>query len=378
MVNPVTGVKYSILPPEMQGVMFISGYRGYGKSFLASQADLPDNIAFFDFESKGAGINTQLNFGTYRAITQESGGDPLKLFDIAYTAFANLEKDRYTVVVFDNVSPFEVALNAQASNRADHFAERYGLNAANVKAGRFGGTRAVANFMISEVCAGLHAKGVRLVIAVSHIKPRWSTGGPIPNKYNVKGADRWQELSILTLLLIPGDKPPVPSALVQKEQLGTIGIASNLTSEQIEAMKRGDAGHTIHRRLPPKISECTFQKIRWYLSNPADFDNLKSEEVPSQEESDPFEESLNQEQFELVKNMASVAEREQREQEEILKAMDAQALQNIMDEMAGECRDLEPPYTPKSVQEHLQGKGRTCTIPQAVSVMNKLQEKTNG
>lgn len=371
----MTEQRATILPAEVQGVMFISGYRGIGKSFLASQSDLPDNIAFFDFESKGAGINAQLSFGMYRALTQEAGDDPLELFNLTWSTLAHLEANRYTAVIFDNVSPLEIALNAHASNNAERLAERYGLNVKNVKAGRFGGTRSIVNFLISDMCAALHHKGVKLIIATSHIKPRWSTGGPIPNKYNVKGADRWQELSILTLLLIPGDNPPIPSAIVQKEQLGTIGIPSNPTPEQIEAMRKGEAGHTVGRRLPPKISKCTFQKIRWYLQHPADFDNLREEEIPSFEESDPFNESLNAEQFALVKDMVSSAEREAREQEEVLKAMDVQAQQNAVDELVKEARELEPPYTPVSVQGYLKEKGISCTVPQAVQVMNELAKE---
>ncbi|GAG33352.1 unnamed protein product, partial [marine sediment metagenome] len=161
MTNPQEGIiqnnakqpPVSILPPEMVGVCSISGYRGSGKSFLASQADLPDNIAYFDFESKGAGINTQLNFGEYRALTQETSGDPLALYKATNMAFTSIPHNRFTVAVLDNVSPFELALNAEAANNAETYAQRYGLNLKNVKAGRFGGTRAIVNFMISDLCA---------------------------------------------------------------------------------------------------------------------------------------------------------------------------------------------------------------------------------
>jgi hypothetical protein len=359
----------------MTGAMFISGYRGFGKSFLASQADLPDNIAFFDFESKGAGIDSQLNFGMYKALTQETEGEPMRLHAETFSTIAGIEPNRFTVAVFDNISPMEIAFNAYAATNAENLARLYGLNPKNVKANRFGGTRAIVNSMISDMCAGLHSKGIRLIIATSHIKPRWSTGGPIPNKFNVKGADRWQELSILTLLLIPGNKPPVPSALVQKEQLGIISIPDNPTPEQILAMQRGELGHSISRRLPPKISECTFQKIRWYLNNPADFDNLEAEEMPSFEESDPFAATLNKEQFNLVKDMTSLAEREEREAEEALQAMEQAQIQNLTAELAEKCSDLQPPFTPVSIMEHLGEKGEKITPPQAVAVMQKLQEK---
>lgn len=370
----MTEQRTSILPAEMAGVMFITGYRGVGKSFLASQADLPDNILFLDFESKGKGIDAQLNFGRYRALTQETDGDPMRLHAETFSTLANVEPNRFTVAIFDNVSPMEIAFNAYAADNADNLAKLYGLNAKNVKANRFGGTKPIVNSMISDMCAGLHAKGVRLIIATSHISQRWSAGGPIPNKYNSKGADRWQDLSILTLILIPGDNPPVPSALVQKEQLGIIEIPQNPTPEQIEAMLRGEAGHKISRRLPPKISHCDFQKLRWYLNNPADFNALKPDEIPTEEQIDPFRKGLNKEQFAYVANAVAVTERQQREDEEALKAMGEAELQQMTDKLAEKAKEFGGPYTPVAIQEYLREQGEIITVPQAVAVMKKLKE----
>ena len=136
----------SILSPEMRGVMFITGYRGIGKSFLAAQADAPDNIAFFDFENKGAGIHGQLNFGLYRALTQEATGGPPQLYDVAMDAFSNLEQDRYSVAILDNISPLELALQAGARRNVREYIQQYGLNLSNVMAGRFGGLKSVVNY----------------------------------------------------------------------------------------------------------------------------------------------------------------------------------------------------------------------------------------
>ncbi len=88
----------SILPPEMKGVMFISGYRGKGKSYLASQADLPPNIAFFDFEDKGEGIHSQLGFGYYKALSQEEN-NPLARGQLLLKEIARLPRDKFTVII---------------------------------------------------------------------------------------------------------------------------------------------------------------------------------------------------------------------------------------------------------------------------------------
>ena len=54
----------------------------------------------------------------------------------------------------------------------------FGLNVKNVTEGRFGGTKSVVNFLITDkVAAPLHARGVQLIIATSHIAPKWALGG---------------------------------------------------------------------------------------------------------------------------------------------------------------------------------------------------------
>lgn len=291
----------SILPPQMQGVMFVTGYRGLGKSYLASMADLPQNICFLDFENKGEGIDSDLGFGLYRALTQEAVGKQGQgLFDIAWSCFKSIQKDRFTTVILDNIRPLEMAMGAEAVADARKYADLYGLNADKIKKNAWGHQNAVVNCMIGDMCAIMHAAGVRLIIATSHVKDQWFSGQPIPGKYRYQGADRWQELSILTLILVPGDNPPIPAAIVQKEQLGLIEIERNPTQEQIEAMMRGEIGHTAKRRLPYRLPEATFQKLRWYLYHPADFAEPDAGESVVQSEVDAFDSTLSKEQLQFV------------------------------------------------------------------------------
>jgi len=321
--------KQSILPGEMRGVAFFSGYRGIGKSFLAAQADLPKNIVFLDYENKGEGIDSQLSFGMYRAITQEAadrGLGPLGVSQITTEIINQLPEDEYTVLVLDNISPLELGLNAEAARNAESYAKQYGLNYKNIVAGRFGGTKSIVNFLIGDkICSPAHSKGIRLVIATSHIKPRWGAAGPIPNKFNMKGADRWQELSILTLVLIPGNRPPVPAALVQKEMLGVISVEEELTEELLRAMMEGEIGHVVKRRLPVKMPQCTFQRIRWYLKNHADLQNPAEGETPTDEESNPFAEGLSKEQIGYMR----LALERQRDEEAEDKEIDKMALVSV-------------------------------------------------
>ena len=152
----------SILPPQMQGVMFVTGYRGLGKSFLASTADLPQNICFLDFENKGEGIDSDLKFGLYRALTQEAvGSQGQGLFDITWGCFKSMPKDRFTTVILDNVSPLEMAMGAEAATNARKYADEYGLNADKIKKNAWGHQNSVVNCIISDACAMIKLLSVR-------------------------------------------------------------------------------------------------------------------------------------------------------------------------------------------------------------------------
>lgn len=319
----------SILPSEMRGVMTISGYRGIGKSFLAMQADNPANIAWFDFENKGRGINASAGFGLYRALTQEAAGkNPVSLFGIAMKAFAELEQDRFSVVVLDNISPLELAMKAEARRDAAGYSKRFGLVASNIVSGRFGGASAVVNYMVSSMISDvLHSRGVNLIIAISHISPKWAPSGPIPGKYHKKGADRWEELSILSLMLVPGDHPPVPSAIVSKEQLGFV---------QWDNEKRE---WNIRRRLPERLPKATFSEIRRYLAE-GDFANMTQDEMSRVDEVEPFLDTLSKEQLSFVTESMRY-EIVQRTKQEVDKTIESETLEKKARSLYSEGKSLE-------------------------------------
>ena len=336
----------TILPPEMSGVMYITGYRGQGKSFLAASSDLPQNIAWFDFENKGEGIDAGIGkFGAYYPLTQMatlngSRANPLRRFDITMDKIDRLEQDKYMVAVLDNISPFELAIDAEAIRNVDRYCSAFGLNKKNVLAGRYGGTKSVMNYYIGEVCNTLHAKGVQLVIATAHVKPAWQGGVQLINKFNMKGGDRWQELSILTLILVPGDDPPVPSAIVQKEQLGLISINRDPTEEELESMKSGETGHNIIRRLPYRMPVATFQKIRWYLRNPANLENPADGEAIDLDESNPFDEKLSKEQIAFVYNRAKVEAEAEEAADLLAKEQEEKALRAKVEAMGAQAVEI--------------------------------------
>lgn len=298
----------SILPPDIRGVGHISGYRGLGKTTLCIQADAPPNIAFFDFEQKGESFHNQLNFGYYLSVVTEAAkrkraNGMLAVYEVFKEAIDALPTEQFTVAILDNVSPLETALNAAVKADANKFAAEYGGNIKNIIRGTMGGAKAVVNELVASwICPTLYAKGIQFIAMTSHVKPRWSPAGPLPNKYYIKGADRWEDLSVLTLALIPGDFPPVPSAIVMKEQLGVM----QWDQERMD--------YVIKRRLPKRLPRATFAEIRRYLENPADLQNPGPGEEPTYAEFDPFDDKLSKEQINFIKvGAAAYAEEESEE-----------------------------------------------------------------
>lgn len=279
----------SILPDEMQGVCKIAGYRGKGKSWFVSQLENPGLTAFMDFEKKGEGINAQIKFGLYVPVTEIAAGGALGIYDVFIREIEKLPKDKFTHFIIDNSAPLELAMKAEAARNASKYAKQFGMDANNIVMNRYGGQGGVVNHLISEmICNPLWAKGVKLISVTSHIKPRWAGGVQVVNSFNIKGADRWDELSILTLIMIPGDFPPVPSALVMKEQLGQISFNDALGT------------FTTRRRLPMRLPRATPQAIKDYLTHPADLQIPASGEVPTEDEIKPFRERLDKEQINLM------------------------------------------------------------------------------
>jgi len=280
----------SILPPELKGVAKVTGYRGIGKSFFVSRLENPSLTAFFDFEKKGEGIDSQLHFGLYCPVTELAAGGALGVYDVFKKQIDELPKNKFTHCILDNSAPLELAMKAEASRNADKYAKQFGMDANNIRMNRYGGQSGVVNYLISEsICNPLWSKGIQLITVTSHIKPRWVGGVQVVNSFNIKGADRWDELSVLTLVLIPGDFAPVPSAHVMKEQLGLIQW-DDKAGEFIEPQ----------RRLPYRLSQATPKAIRAYLLHPADLKNPQQGEMPTDEEIQPFREKLNREQIKIV------------------------------------------------------------------------------
>jgi len=323
-------IEGSILPGRFHGISLIVGKRGAGKTWLSSQFENPEFTVMFNFDGdKGNGINDQLHFGEFHSVINESfkiGGGPLGLWRVFEADVNDLPQDKFTVAIIDNVSPMELALRAEAARNMAQYVKDYGLNLANVQSGRFGGLSSVVNGLIPDkVCIPLHNKGIRFIVITSHIKPKWGSGGIVFNKYTAKGADRWQELSILSLILVPGTFPPTPSAIVQKEQLGNITWDS--------ATKKFIKQRTLPLRLPMAEADAIYD----YMTNPANIKSPKPGEALDMEEYNMYSEDLSKEQISTWEKSLEVAETMRKEEE----AEEKEALAALDQEMRSKVRKMK-------------------------------------
>ena len=368
----------SMLPKEMHGVMHVTGNRGIGKSFLCAQADFPKNILFMDYENKGKGIDEQVDFGGYYAVTRSVDSNPLGVYKETMRIIESIEPGQFTVAVLDNISHLELALRAEANYDIERYAKEYNLNLTNIKKGRFGGLSSVVNFLISDqICNRLHAKGIQLIAITSHVKARWGSSGPIPNKKRIKGADRWQELSILSLVLVPGSFAPEPAAIVMKEQLGVISIPdpAKMSDDEYEAYQQGKAGHHVRRRLPLRLPRATFQAIRHYLHNPADLNKPEDGETPTEEEQLPYDDKISEAQIAYMHDLVKHNEKIRTDEKETEALEEKIKRDKKTSELADEIKPLVDTMNLMEIVAVLTEKGISVTPPVVAEAISKINKE---
>jgi hypothetical protein len=246
---------------------------------------------------------------------------------------------QFTTAVIDNVTYLEQALQSEARRDLKTYVKQFGLNLANVEAGRYGGINAVVNNLINaKITQPLRQKGIKLIIVTSQVTPRWGSGAIIFNKFAAKGANRWSELSVCTLILIPGENSPTPSAIVLKEQLGKISYDD----------EKGE--FEIVRRLPYRLPIATFHAIKEYLVHPADLKNPKPGEMFTREEIDPYLEELTSEQISFTLQVMEATRKEEQEAAEMERTLLAQANTELV-ARAKELREVQKMSLPAIAKE---------------------------
>jgi hypothetical protein len=277
-----------------------------------------------------------LNFGYYKPVTENT---PLARATMFLSEIEKLPQDKSTVAIIDNISSLEKAIQALVYQDAERYANVYGYTVPDIMKDSFGKARGIANDLIGDMIAKpLHVKGVKLIITTSHVKEKYQS----PGKMIFQGRDRWQDLSILTLILTEGTYHPVPSAIVYKESLGSIAMPNDkITDEQYQAIMKGElASHNIVGRFPPRLPRANWQSIRRYLYEPVDLENLSDDEKLNLEESEPFSERMSKEQIAYQLGALQREEEEKKESEtmELLvrQSQETAIKEYIMKNLAGE------------------------------------------
>lgn len=285
----------SILHPRLGGLVYITGLHGLGKTTLATTAEAPSLTAILDLDLKFEEIAHELGYGWYQG-PYDVPGDPFG-YDIAalgkwFSSAIVSIPDGLTTLVIDNATEIETALGSiVAKNPA-----KYGVNPANARAGRYGGVNPGIGKLWQSILSYLKSKGVRVVIVVSHMSQPWVDGKPVPNRFKGKGNKVLQQYSNLSLVMVNGDNPPLPSAIVLKEQLARRSFDPE-TGE-----------YTIIRTLPLRLPKATWPAIKNYLDNPPSFAHPKQGEIPSKREMSTYGDFMSREHLDFILSVTAYSD----------------------------------------------------------------------
>lgn len=298
----------SIIPPEFENIILITGFRGMGKTYLGLGTDHPSNILMMDFESKGKGVAKPYGVGAYFGIMDEVVGKYGKDFDlqVVYDRVTQIleavPQDRFTTLFMDNAEYLQDG-SIQLVNNNPAKATKYGLKPENVMSGGFGGARPAAKHILNAIFKLARSKGIRLIVVSFQLKGAWKDSKPLFNKFKMTDVTIWHEMSILTLVLVDpmpetlaSEGMPIPRALVMKEQLGEM-----VWDEELNRPK-------IRRRLPYAIPKAEMWRIYKYLTDPADFKNPKPGETVDPLEIAPFTPTFGKEQLSIMEKVSRMAQ----------------------------------------------------------------------
>ena len=286
----------SILPDVVKDLIFITGKPGTGKTTFALTVENPSNVLFIDFESKGAGLASQLPGINYFApledctrLTGDVAYSPRAPWDRTLQIIKAIPPGRFTTVVLDNCAWIQSAAVEMVSQDPTP----WGVSVAAAKTSSFGGVWPGVGKAIGSLLTIIRDKGVQVVVATFQPKTAWVNGAPSLTRLRVTQVGIWQERSVLTLALgesVAGNAP-IPSALVLKEQLASLEFDP----------KTGQ--FSVLRRLPLQLPIATMAEVRRYLENPADLRNPAPGEFPDADALEMWKTTFSQQQLLRVMKM---------------------------------------------------------------------------
>jgi hypothetical protein len=137
---------------------------------------------------------------------------------------------------------------------------------------------------------------VKVVAVTFQLSEAWKDGKPLYGKYKTTNVSIWHELSIMSLVLVPGEtEPPAPAALVMKE--------STAKSKWNKETKRKET----QRRLPFKLPVADMWHVYNYLEHPANFVDPPKNEILRPGELDPYLPTFGKEQLRIILAMSELA-----------------------------------------------------------------------
>ena len=289
----------SVIHDALRQMVFVTGFRGQGKTTFCLGMDNPANICMLDYESKGEGLARPLGVGGYFSVmddcAQTFGGDfrPIHVYQRTKQIVEAMPSGRFTTLVLDNASLLQDGALEMVKLRPSDF----GIDPVKAQTGQYGGAWPGVKYVLRNLFSVARSKGVKVIAVTFQLTKAWGAQGPLLNKFKTTDVALWHEMSVLSLVLVNGrpEHMPAPSALVMKEQLGEM-----VWDEAAQETR-------VVRRLPFKLPRATMGEVYRYLREPVDFKALKPGEMPDSGEIDPFLPTFGKEQLRDLERLARAA-----------------------------------------------------------------------
>ena len=277
----------SIIPPDVKHWILAGGPYGSGKTLFVTGIDAPQNTLMIDLESKGENVAAQLGIENYFAPVQDAmtlagfGAQSTLVFDRIKQIMEAIPIGRFTTLVLDGLSILQDGLLEKV--KANPLA--YGVGIENASTGKMGGAWPGVGKLLQAIANQARLKGIKVIGATAETKQKWGASGPILNKFEIKGQGDVHKMSVLTVLMVQGypENCGAPSALVLKEALARVG------------WEKGR--QVVQKRIPLKLPLATMSEVYRYLKEPASYPNLKANEIPTEEEMEPYRPIIGKDQL---------------------------------------------------------------------------------
>lgn len=259
--------------PPLPGVSHVTGMNDSGKTTfcLTVPGVLPDDIAFFDFDGKSAGMAKSLEddkhpfFYYENTLVTLAKRKPLDVFNAIDTTVTKLKAKRshIKVCIFDNWAPsMEEALREKGMSILDQISNVSAAQAKAISQITWPATKRFYAQWLQSI-----ADWADMVFIITQTKAYQVGQTKVPGVYEARGQDVLTQLPVFRVwLLSSNEHAGAPDGLVMKR------IKKNLVTP---------AGITPVNILPPRLTPCTWAKIYEYMENPVANRKLFPHEIPS-------------------------------------------------------------------------------------------------